>query len=83
MILVFIVAALVNCEGFLIGEDPYQFEHLTTEQLVRVYWLNKNQNFHSNALLNEIQKRMKGGELSHEEREILSKTLANERGRSE
>lgn len=67
------------CERHLIAEDPYQYEHLTVDQLVSVYHRHKNEKFHSKALIIEIKIRLNNVELSYEDREILSKTIAGEK----
>ncbi len=66
------------CETHLIGDDPYQFENLSTDQLVYVYWLNKNQDFKSNVLINEMRSRLDNYLLPPEDFEIITKTLENE-----
>jgi hypothetical protein len=58
-------------------DDPYEYEDLSVEQLVRVYFIFFNQKYHSRTLIREIKMRL-AGELSPEDREILTKTLANE-----
>jgi hypothetical protein len=60
------------CERHLVAEDPYQYEALTNDQIVDLYHAHKRQRFESQALLWEIQNRL-AGDLSYEDREILSK----------
>lgn len=57
------------CERHLVGDDPYQFEHLTVEQLVAAYFTFGP----SKVLGDEIQKRL-AGELTYEERQMLKVT---------
>lgn len=55
-------------------EDPYQYEHLTVEQLVTVRVRHTREKFRSDALTNEIRKRL-DYELNYEDREQLTKVL--------
>lgn len=66
------------CERHLVAADPYQYEHLTVDQLVSVYWRFRQTGHHSVVLLDEMKRRLDEG-LSIDDREILTKTLANER----
>lgn len=72
-------AALIQmgkaCKGFLAAEDPYQYESLTTEQLVNVRIRHVIDKYDSPALMNEIKKRLAEEELTRDEREILTKAL--------
>ena len=64
------------CEKYLVAEDMTQFEHLSVDQLIYVYWLNHSQQFHSKALITEIRQRIKSE--TNENRELLTKIIANE-----
>lgn len=63
------------CERHLIAEDPYQYEHLTIDQLVDVKIRNSIQKWKSPALENEIKKRLEYENLNYEQTEILTKSL--------
>lgn len=63
------------CERNLIGPDPYQFERLSPDKLVTVYFELKNSKADMRVIDAEIRQRLKRGELSYEDREILSKTI--------
>lgn len=63
------------CEKHLIADDPYQFEHLSPDQLVDTklrYFIEK---IKYPVLDKEIQKRLEFQSLTYEEREILTKSL--------
>ncbi len=69
------VVKFINaCEEFLIGEDPYQYAHLNTDQLVSVGIRHSIDGIRSGALKTEILMRLQG-ELSVDDREILTKIL--------
>ncbi len=68
------------CERNLVMEDPYQFQELSVDQLITVYFRNLNQGFQSKALINEMKRRLRDRSLHPDDREVLSKTLANEGG---
>lgn len=68
---------ITACEAALVADDPYQYERLSAQQLITTYFNFKNAGDHSDALINEMRKRLRL-ELSYEDRETLSKTLANE-----
>lgn len=65
------------CEEYLVAEDPYQYEALTVDQLVGVYWRFKNEGHKSKALVQEMKIRLLNPDLSYEDREILTKTMNN------
>lgn len=65
------------CERHLVADDPYQFESLSVDELVWVYFSFRNQKHYSRVLISEFKKRL-SRELSPDDREILIKTLANE-----
>lgn len=67
------------CEQHLSGEDPYQYESFSVDQLIQIYWEHRRERFHSKALMGEIQNRL-NRQLSYTERELLTKTLANNAG---
>lgn len=65
------------CERHIASADPYQYEALSVDQLVTAFWTFKRQGHHSPVLLNEMRKRL-AEDLSYEDREIITKTLAQE-----
>lgn len=71
------------CVAMLIGEDPYQYEHLTNDQIVDAYHRHLREGHHSRALVEEFLKRLRDEDLSYEDREILSKTIFDELKRRE
>lgn len=66
------------CERYLVEPDYSQYENLTTEQLIQVYFVFKKQNHYSPALAAEINKRLAKAE-ENGDREYLEKTLGEER----
>ncbi len=66
------------CERHLIADDPYEYEDDSIEQLVSAYFYFYNQGYRSKMLIKEMHKRL-ALELSDADREILTKTLGNDR----
>lgn len=62
------------CERNLVAEDPWQYAHLTVDQLADTCIRHRLYNFHSKALRREVAHRL-SGPLSYEEREILKVCL--------
>jgi hypothetical protein len=65
--------------GHIVQDDPYQHAQLSTEQLVDTYFLFKNQKVSTKTLVDEMTLRLNDSGLSDDDREILTKTLENER----
>ena len=66
------------CEHHLIADDPWQYRDLNVDQLVNTYHRYRRDGVNTRVLVYEVRVRL-AGNLSADDREILSKTLANER----
>lgn len=62
------------CERHLIADDTYQYDNFTVDQLIVLYFSAKSQ-----ALIREMQMRAAQENTSRDDKEILLKTLANEK----
>lgn len=58
------------CARHLVADDPYQYETLTPDELVDTYFRGD----HSQVLIDEMVRRLVAP-LTHDEREMLTKTL--------
>lgn len=63
------------CERHLIGNDPYQFEDYSVDQLVVAAARSIDSDLDTRVLTDEIYRRL-DTDLSYEDREILVKILA-------
>jgi hypothetical protein len=66
------------CERHLIADDPYQFEGLSNDRLISLYFELKNSGSRPTVAINEMRHRLANPDLAPDDREILTKTLANE-----
>lgn len=58
-------------------DDPYQYSEKSIDDLVKIWFIFKNQNYYAPVLEKEIRLRLENPDLSDEDREVLTKTLAN------
>lgn len=65
------------CERF-ITDDPYQYESLTVDQLVKEYFYLANHKSSTEAVVHEMGKRLKKA-ATDEDRIVINSCLANER----
>ena len=76
-----LVPIIISCAQALtphvIGDDPYEFLELSTDQLIGVYFECRNGKGNCTPVVNEMKARLLG-DPSRDDEEILTKTLMNE-----
>jgi hypothetical protein len=73
------IPAIIHFCSSLVADDPYQYEDASVDMLVRLYYRFKSEGYQSPALISEMKFRLTMPGLSAEDRELLEKTLKEDK----